>query len=76
MPTLKGHERRVIRLEERIAARKCPRCFNYPVRELHIDCDTDDIVFESMPEAGCPDCGTPIKGEYHIVIPNDSGDGF
>ena len=53
----------------------CQRCFDRPIRVAYIDPDTDTAWEENMPESGCPDCGTPICQELHIIVPDDTAGG-
>lgn len=59
--------RRLEALEAAYGSRTCPACFNHPYRLVGIDEETGDVTSETMPDAGCPECGRPIVREMQIV---------
>lgn len=60
-------ERRIARLEEKLGALKCPRCYGRPLRIVGIDPETNEERDETMPASGCPECGRPIVRTLQLV---------
>lgn len=62
-------ERRLSRLETIYKApERCPTCGDHPFRVVYLDEETDQVLEESLPGAGCPACGRAIYRELAIVL--------
>ena len=58
---------RLNRLTAAFPPPRCPSCGNAPSRLVFIDGRTNEVVSESVPESGCPDCGRQPYCEIHVV---------
>lgn len=67
MPPDRSAERRLRHLETVWPKPRCPICLGRPHRIVMVDSVTDEVISETMPGTGCPDCGSSVYREYRLV---------